>query len=311
MSQWPRGAVQWSREQIRSEVGEAWREFCGHRFQLAQQTYPEAFQEAMQGCRSLIHSLPQLLESSNGPTQIADLLRDEAQLDILCCLAAPPVTKAELAALVGAPLDAALFLDHPPLTNELRAVIAGFLDPVRFRWLRERRPARLAEEEEAILITAALTASRQTEIAYRRTERGTLASEARKGLLDARMQPRSAWKVQDLQREAPAPGEFSDDLCLVGEDEADLLVGLVDGRTLALRCVATDAEKVGAARLQEAAQAARRWGSRYGIDQLVPAVAVQGLFRAEDIEAAQAAPMVIFWAHRLDELSDFVLASRT
>lgn len=311
MSQWPRGAVQWPLEQIRREAGEAWREFCARRFQLAQQTYPEAIQKAMVGCRDLIHRLPQLLEPSNGPTQIVDLLRDEAQLDLLCCIAAPPVTKAELAALIGAPLDAALILDHPPLADELRQVIAGLLDPVRFGWLRERRPARLPEEEEAILITAALAASRQTEIAYCRAERDTLADEVRKEMLVAKMQPRSVQNVQDLQREAPAPGGFSEGPCLLGEDEVDLLIGLADDRTMALRCVASDAEEVGAERLQEAAQAARRWGSSYRIEQLVPAVAVQGIFRAEDIEAAQAAPMVIFWAHRLDELSDFVLASRT
>jgi len=44
-------------------------------------------------------------------------------------------------------------------------------------------------------------------------------------------------------------------------------------------------------------------GGRYDTDQLVPAIAVQGLFTAKNIEAAQPPPLVIFWGHCLDELT--------
>lgn len=93
--------------------------------------------------------------------------------------------------------------------------------------------------------------------------------------------------MRALQREAPAPNEPSERPCLFEEDEADFLVGLFDRRLLALKCVVSDSKEAGAARLQEAVQAAKRLGGRYDTDQLV-AIAVQWLFTAKDIEAAQA-----------------------
>ncbi|APG23725.1 hypothetical protein A7E75_00810 [Syntrophotalea acetylenica] len=66
--------------------------------------------------------------------------------------------------------------------------------------------------------------------------------------------------MRALQREAPAPNEPSERPCLFEEDEADFLVGLFDRRLLALKWVVSDSKEAGAARLQEAVQAAKRSG---------------------------------------------------
>jgi len=59
----------------------------------------------------------------------------------------------------------------------------------------------------------------------------------------------------------PRRTSFQRGPCLFEEDEADLLVGLFDRCLLALKCVVSDSKEAGAARLQEAVQAAKRWGA--------------------------------------------------
>lgn len=49
-------------------------------------------------------------------------------------------------------------------------------------------------------------------------------------------------------------------------------------------------------------QNARAWLQQFGNQQVVPAVALQGVFKARYVDEAQATPMVVFWAHRLDDL---------
>ena len=59
---------------------------------------------------------------------------------------------------------------------------------------------------------------------------------------------------------------------------------------------------------KEAAQNARAWLGRFG-EQIVPAVALQGVFKDSYVLEAQATPMLIFWSHRLENLQRFVEAA--
>lgn len=43
--------------------------------------------------------------------------------------------------------------------------------------------------------------------------------------------------------------------------------------------------------------------------QVVPAVALQGVFKDRCVIEAQDTPMLILWGHRLDDLRDFIQAS--
>lgn len=42
---------------------------------------------------------------------------------------------------------------------------------------------------------------------------------------------------------------------------------------------------------------------------VVPAVALQGVFKDRCVIEAQDTPMLILWGHRLDDLRDFIQAS--
>ena len=92
-----------------------------------------------------------------------------------------------------------------------------------------------------------------------------------------------------------------------GSDNADLIVRLDDDRLLAIECKGSNSEINSRKRLnKEAVHNARAWLGRFGSDQVVPAVALQGVFNARYVAEAQETPMAIFWGHRLDDLKTFL-----
>ena len=121
---------------------------------------------------------------------------------------------------------------------------------------------------------------------------------------------RSAKGVQKLITDAPAERSFLTQTNL-GTDNADVIVRLDDGRLLAIECKGSNSEINSRKRLnKEAVQNARAWLTGFGADQVVPAVALQGVFKARYVAEAQDTPMAVFWGHRLDDLKSFLAAAR-
>ena len=119
---------------------------------------------------------------------------------------------------------------------------------------------------------------------------------------------RPARGIRNLIKDAPPPRRFLSQIN-VGADNADVVVRLDDGRLLAIECKGSNSEINSRKRLnKEAAQNARAWLSGFGA-QVVPAVALQGVFKDRYVAEAQDTPMLIFWGHRLDDLRTFVLAA--
>lgn len=113
-------------------------------------------------------------------------------------------------------------------------------------------------------------------------------------------------RVVRVIRDAPSAGEYMTEV-LVGEHNADLVVGLKDNRVLAIECKGSNSEINSRKRInKEVSQDARDWITRFGADNLVPAAVIQGVFNPRYIEQAQETPVVFYWAHRLQDLSDFL-----
>ena len=95
----------------------------------------------------------------------------------------------------------------------------------------------------------------------------------------------------------------------LGEPLARYLAAFDDGRLLAIECKGSNSEINSRKRLnKEAAQNARAWLSGFG-GQVVPTVALQGVFKDRQVIEAQDTPMFNFWAHRLDDLCHFIRAA--
>ena len=187
------------------------------------------------------------------------------------------------------------------------------VDPRRFPWIARQRPARASEREAATLATTALIASQRVQTLRRGDEKSAVEGAVKGLLIGMGWQPaaiRLPRGIQKLVTDAPAERSFLTQVNL-GSDNADVVVRLDDGRLLAIECKGSNSEINSRKRLnKEAVQNARAWLTAFGAEQVVPAVALQGVFNARYVAEAQDTPMVVFWSHRLDDLKAFVVAAR-
>ena len=253
---------------------------------------------------------------AGGPDAAAELRAlwsTEAERTAFRYLGAPPISTDDLETLAEGRLSASSASVDGEHSERFLSVIRAILDPGRFPWLAAGRPARAAERSAATLATTALIASQRVQ-ALRRGDEKAAMEGAVKGLLVGlgwqQANARSAKGVQKLITDAPAERSFLTQTNL-GTDNADVIVRLDDGRLLAIECKGSNSEINSRKRLnKEAVQNARAWLTGFGADQVVPAVALQGVFKARYVAEAQDTPMAVFWGHRLDDLKSFLAAAR-
>ena len=197
-------------------------------------------------------------------------------------LGAPPISEDDLETLAETRFATAAAGSQAAYGEKLLAVMRVIVDPRRFPWIEAQRPAAQTERQAATLATAALIASQRVQ-ALRRGDEKAAVEGAVKGLLigmgwqaATRGPPRG---VQQLVTDAPAERCFLTQTNL-GADNADVIVRLDDGRLLAVECKGSNSEINSRKRLnKEAVQNARAWLAGFGAAQVVPAVALQGVFK--------------------------------
>ena len=80
---------------------------------------------------------------------------------------------------------------------------------------------------------------------------------------------------------------------------------------LALECKASNSEVNSFKRLnKEVVGDAKDWVTRFGKNVVVPAAALQGVFKATNVESAQDTPVYMFWGHRLNDLTAFIQSTK-
>ena len=309
---WPAGGRRWSHVEIASDVADATAEFRARRLGEPLERYLSAFDGSQAGTRQLITQLNHLLtDADGGSTFLQTLWGTEAGRIGYRYLGAPPISTDDLETLAEAKLSAAAAQDIAGKRQRLIAVMRAIIDPRRFPWVAEQRAPTEAELNAAVLATTTLIASQRVQT-LRRGDEKSMVEGAVKGLLVGMgWQPaaRPPNGIQNLLNDSPPPKHFLSQINL-GSDNADVVVRLGDGRLLAIECKGSNSEINSRKRLnKEAVKNAQAWLARFG-DQVVPAVALQGVFKGSYVAEAQATPMLIFWSHRLDDLRSLVAACR-
>ena len=310
---WPAKAQRWSAAQVAADAAAGVAEFRARRLGEPLERYLAAFDAGLPHHQALISRLNELLGNSDAALPLVESLwATEAGRTAFRYLGAPPISEDDLATLAEARLSAASAQDVAGKRARLIGVMRAIADPRRFPWVADRREPTPAELHAAVLATAALAASQRVQT-LRRGDEKAMVEGAVKGLLvgmgwrDAPSRP--ARGVQNLLNDSPPEGTFLTQINL-GGDNADVLVRLRDGRLLAIECKGSNSEINSRKRLnKEAAQNARAWLAQFG-SQVVPAVALQGVFNDRYVLEAQDTPMLIFWGHRLTDLVAFVEACR-
>ena len=308
---WPAGARKWTQEEIVRDANEARDFFRQRRIGEPMANYLKAFAALEKANRELTPRLADVFADPVDPDLIAKLVKDAELLTALRYLCAPPISADDLETLVGEKLAWTQVKNNPKRAAAIRDVIVAILDPKRFPWIKECRPAKKKEIEGAILASTVLASTQRVQTQRRSGEREDLQA-AVEGILSTigfskARRPRRGIKI--LSADAPKAGEYMVEV-LVGEHNADVVVGLRDFRILAIECKGSNSEINSRKRInKEVAQDAGDWVHRFGSDNLVPAAAIQGVFNPRYILQAQETPVVFFWGHRLDDLRTFVLSA--
>lgn len=308
-SSWPAGVRRWTPEELSRDAAAGRADFRARRLGEPRARYLAAFDAASPVLVQLVEKLELALAPGPGGAELlADLCKSDLGRTAFRYLGAPPISTDDLETLAEVRFAAAAFDAGGATADRLLDVMRAIVDPRRFPWLDERRPASATEHEAARLATAALMASQRVQ-ALRRGDEKAAVEGAVKGLLVGMgwrpAEQRPAQGIQRLLMDSPPPRSFLTQ-CNLGADNADLIVRLDDDRLLAIECKGSNSEINSRKRLnKEAAQNARAWTGRFG-SQIVAAVALQGVFKARYLEEAQDTPMAIYWSHRLEDLKDFV-----
>lgn len=308
---WPKNARKWSPEEIVKDAAESREEFRRRRFGEPMDQYLKAFDALEKANTKLIKDLPKLFQNPVDPVFIAELLSDDHMKIALRYLGAPPISEDDLITLVGGTLAWTLVVKDPERAASIRDVIVQILDPRRFPWVAAGRLPKRAEIDAAILASTVVASAQRVATSRRTDERKVLEGAVRGLLTGMGMTPVPVRKIKNLLADAPKPGEFTQRSCVLGEDDADILLTLYDHRVMAIECKGSNSELNSRKRInKEIAQNASAWYRSFGHESIVVAAAIQGVFKASYIEAAQSKGILFYWGHRLNDLKEFIESTK-
>lgn len=241
---------------------------------------------------------------------MAELVRDDDLRTAFRYLAAPPVSEDDLKTLAETTLSATALRSETEQARRVRDIVLHMIDPHRFPWVEQRRDPTEHERALAIVASAALVAARKVETSRRsgaKKEQEDAVKDMLRSIGFTEVPPRDI----PLLDAAPAPGEFCGESKL-GDTRADLVIRLYDRRAMPLECKASNSAVNSFKRINhEAAGKARAWLAGFGKRQTVPGAVITGVFNPANLETAQAEGLTLFWSHRLQDLADFIEATRS
>lgn len=244
--------------------------------------------------------------------QAVDILSERASQIAFRYLAGPPISEDDLKTLVDTNSLARSTLERDPdLVTRVIETVLSVLDRRRFPWVWENRQPTPSERDAAILATASLAAMRGAETKRRTQGKAAQESAVRQVLLETGFIEVSLPNATaPTLAQAPRPGEFCKEATLAGR-KADLIVGLWDHRIMPIECKVSNSSLNSIKRLNnDAAAKAEGWLSDLGKVQIVPVAVLSGVYGLNSLESAQQRGLTLYWAHRLDDLTDWIKKSR-
>ena len=303
----------WTEEQLAGEADRSLNEFVDRRLTEPHTRYAAHLDHRRRALARLFIKLRPIDPGAPDPELIRDIILDDELLGALRYAAGPPISDDDLGILVTRSTrrltKRAITADNS-LAPDILRLICRVADGSRFPWIAAQRPPRPAELRHAITATAAMHASQamQTERrAYgREVERQLRERLAAAGFLRATLPNRGRVNAPRL---LPPAGSFYGECSLYGR-RADLLIGLGDGRTVAVEAkdsssVVNSVKRV----LNDTAAKARHWNTKMG-EQIVPVALLSGVFGVDTLKAAQASGLFLVWAHDLDSFAEWLSAQQ-
>lgn len=288
----------WTAEQLDKDRIRAIEIFRKARLEEPLEVYLEAFDAQQQAFEDLLELTVDLTQVRQHAVAI---LTDRRLRDALRYVAGPPLSDADWKTVADAASWARKQLKtDPAAVDRLIEAIFDAMDRRRFPWISEGRlpDESTKERASAVVASAALVATRRSETARRsdsKAEQETFVEDmlSQHGLVKVVPKP-----VHTLSN-APAPGQFCRE-SMLGNRKADFIVGLYDGRTLALECKVSNSALNSIKRLNnDAAVKAEIWRKDFGDRNVVPGAVLSGVYKLHQLEDAQQRGLTLFWSHDL------------
>lgn len=297
----------WSAEALEHDVAAAVESFRLERESEPLGQYPAHVDECLGTMEELIELTVDLSQLRERAVEVATTPH---LLEALRFVAGPFISIDDLRVIARTTLAPTRLRSDPDAAERVvESVLAG-IDRRRFAWVVEGREPSEAERQAAVLASATLMATERTRTLRRnvaKVDQEGAVAEALVATGFARVdRPRAIRTLED----APAPGEFCTEVDFGGR-KADLVVGLWDRRRMPVECKVSNSMTNSFKRVNnDAAVKAVGWLRAFGEDQVVPAAVLSGVFKPTSLESAQARGLTLFWAHRLDDLVDWVGRTR-
>lgn len=255
--------------------------------------------------------LEQTVDLTDLASQAKALLSDPQKQEVFRYITGPPVSVDDLKVLVQSNSLSRKKLDEDPeLVARILSFARDWCDRRRFPWLSEGWDPQEQDRNAAILATTALMAMRRVETLRRNEGKGLQERLVFDKLKEIGLEEVPRRSVSTLNK-APKAGEFCQETKL-GTRKADFIIGLWDGRTLALECKVSNSTTNSIKRLNnDAAAKAEQWRSDFGTVSVVPAAVLGGCYKLHHLEDAQQRGLALFWAHDLGPMLDWIDGTKT
>lgn len=297
----------WSAELLDREIAAAIEAFRLERFEEPLEQYLAHLDECLGTIEELIEltvDLTQLRERA------VEVVTQPRLLEALRFLAGPFISVDDLKVIAQTSLSPTTFRHDPEAAARVVDTVLLGLDRRRFPWVGERREPHEDEKAAAAMASAALMATERVRTLRRNEAKVLQEAAVAESLRAAGFRQVDAPRVIRTLEEAPGPGEFCTERTF-GDRKADLVVGLWDRRRMPLECKASNSATNSYKRVNhEAAGKAETWLQDFGRSQVVPAAVLSGVFKRANLEDAQARGLTLLWAHRLDEMLDWIARTR-
>lgn len=296
----------WSHSELSEARDRAEESFATRRRSESLETYQLYFD----GYKGIVKDvLERTLDLSKLQEQATSLLRNQQMKEVVRYLCGPPISNDDLNMLVRAKsLHATGSEVSRGRFDTVIEVVRAWHDRRRFPWVDERRSPEEHEKDAAVLATTALLAMRKTETRHRMRSSESQELSVETELRNVGFEQVPTRKVATIS-DAPRRGEFCRE-SMLGSRKADFIVGLRDGRTMAIECKVSSSAVNSIKRLNnDAAAKATVWRSQFGTAQLVPVAVLDGVYALKNLVDAQAVGLAVFWAHDLAAMTEWIRRS--
>ena len=296
----------WDADRLGVELERSIERFRQDRMEEPLEDYIEAFEDSTDHYDDL---LERTVDLSRIDPAALEILTNPKLLEAFRYLAGPPISTDDLKTLTQATLSSKSFRNDPEnVRRVVRTVLLG-LDRKRFPWVIEEREPSEHERKAAILASAALMANSRSSTNRRN---GGKAEQERK--VDEALIAYGMVKVPTRQMPtlglAPSPGEFCGESYLTSR-KADFNVRLWDTRIMPIECKVSNSAVNSVKRLNDTAVSkAVGWLHDLGAANVVPVAVLSGVYKLKNLVDAQARGLILFWAHNLDVMTEWMDQTR-